>query len=190
MKNLFLICFLLISLCGFSQITVVKSEGSSVVTELGYGLKVNNGSTLKRDNFTINDASCPIQLNDISVETIYSDRKYNYKPIGNFTINEPIVAYEIHHLIYDVFGEYMKTLSNTEVADLESNHKFPSGSSWYATENNVRLYLICVSYVANVRTKTNQIWHFNYPAIKEQLQKVKIDFEEDYIPKNESESSK
>jgi hypothetical protein len=190
MKKMLLICLPLLSLVAHSQITVVKSEGNSVVTELGYGIKVNDGSTLKRERYTINDVNCPIQLHDIGVETIYSDRSYSFKPSGKFSITEPIVAYEIHHLIYNVFGEYIKTLSNQEVKDIDNDRELRKLSSWYASENNVREYFICVSYVANVRTKTNKLWHFNYLAIKEQLQKVKIDFEEDYIPKNEREESK
>lgn len=190
MKKLFIsICLLYCStLC--AQISVVTTDGSSVVTDLGYGIKVNKGSTLLRQSVTLNDAEAPIQLNKVSIETSYADHGYLFKPKGDFTVKEPIVAYEIHHVIYNVFGEHMKTLSNTQISDIEGLQVISPSSSWNASENNVREYFICISYVANARTKSGQIWHYNFPAIKEQLNKLKITFEEAYLPKKDSEKEK
>lgn len=174
----------------YAQITLSNKEGSSVVTKLSMGIKVNEGSTLKRQQITINDGSCPIQLNDIGVETSYSSSSYSFKPVGNFTAKEPIVAYEVHHVIYDVFGEHMKTLSNTEITDIEGQKDFSKWSSWYASENNVSHYYICVSYVANVRTKSGSLWRYKYKNIKEQLSKLEIAFEEGYAPKKDVDKVK
>ncbi|HMH33415.1 MAG TPA: hypothetical protein VK543_10315 [Puia sp.] len=174
----------------FSQVSVTKKDGSSVVTKLGMGIKVNEGSSLFRQQITINDANCPLQLSDIGVETSYSSSTYSFKPTGNFTAKEPIVAFEVVHLIYNVFGEHMKTLSNTEITDIDGKKDFSKWSSWYASENNVSEYFICVSYVANVRTKSGTLWHYNFKALKEQLSKLEIAFEEGYLPKKDSEKEK
>ena len=186
---LFTFCFFY-SFYSFSQLTVSKKDGSSVVTRLGMGIKVNEGSTLNRVQTTINDASCPIQLTDIGIETLYSSSSYSFKPIGNFTTKEPIVAYEVVHLLYNVFGEHMKTLSNTEITDIDGQKDFSKYSSWYASENNVSEYLICVSYVSNVRTKSGKLWHYNFKALKDQLNKLEITFEEGYLPKKDIEKAK
>jgi hypothetical protein len=175
------------SIISFSQLTVNRKEGSSVVTKLAMGLKVNDGSTLKREHITINDASCPIQMTDIGIETSYAASKYEFTPTGGFTTKEPIVAYEVVHLIYNVFGEHMKSLSNTAVADIDGQSFFSKYSSWYASENNVSEYLICVSYVSNVRTKGGKIWHYNFKALKEQLNQLEFAFEEGFTPKKDAE---
>jgi hypothetical protein len=187
--TIFALC-LFYSIVSFSQLTVSKKEGSSVVTKLGMGIKVNDGSSLKREQTTINDASCPIQLSDIGVETSYSSSSYSFKPTGSLTTKEPIVAYEVTNLIYNVFGEHMKTLSNTEITDIDGQKEFSKYSSWYASENNVSEYLICVSYVSNVRTKSGKIWHYNFKVLKDQLNKLEISFEEGYLPKKDNEKEK
>ena len=191
MKQLLvLIAFQILSFTGFCQLTLTKTDGGSVVTKLEGSLKVNDGSSLRRDYITINDPTCPLQLNTIGVETSYRDPGYVFKPSGTFQVTEPIVAYEVHHVLYDVFGEHMKTLSNQEVIDVEGKGTFSVYSTWYASEDNVEGYLICVSYVANVRTKSGKIWRYSYRDIKGQLDKLKIVFEEGYAPKKNSDKEK
>jgi hypothetical protein len=60
----------------------------------------------------------------------------------------------------------------------------------YASENNVSEYFTCVSYVANVKTKSGKLWRYNYKALKEQLDKLEIAFEEGYSPKKHNDSDK
>ncbi len=175
---------------GFTQLTVTKSDGGTVITKLSMGIKVNEGSSLKREFITINATGCPMQLGDIGVTTIYNDPGYRYKPTGNFGTTEAIVAYEVHHVLYNVFGEHMTTLSNEEITDIEGRKEFGRYSSWYASENDISEYLVCVSYVANVRTKTGVIWRYSYKDIKAQLDKLKITFEEGYTPKKDKDKEK
>lgn len=194
MKKSILLFFIsvIIAIPTFSQITVKKNEGSSVVTKLTSSIKVNNGSSLLREKIVINDAVCPIQINDVGILSLYSSTRsgYTFNPEGNFITKEPIVAFEIYHVLYDVFGEHMKTLSNTEVSDIEGQFTLTNSSSWYASENDVKMYFTCVSYVANIRTKSGSLWHYNYKAIKDQLDILKISFEEGYIPKKDSDKEK
>lgn len=187
MKKLFVILFAIVSTNTFAQISVTKAQGSSIITVLGYGIKLNDGSSLNREKITLNDASCPIQLNDVEILTSYSERSYNFKQNGSISINEPIVAYEIHYMLYDVFGEHLKTLSATKIIDLEGMQELPKTSSWYASETNTSQYYRCVAYVANVRTKAGKLWKYNYPSIKEKLNELEIAFEETYLPKNDPE---
>ena len=191
MKQIILFAILLFSsICSFSQLTVAKKEGSSVVTKLGMGIKVNDGSSLKREYITVNDPNCPVQLNDVGIETSYGSSGYSFKPIGNLTTKEPIVAYEVVHIIYNVFGEHMRSLSNTAITDIDGQKDFSRNSSWYASESNVSEYLICVSYVSNVRTKSGTLWHYNFKALKDQLYKLEITFDEGYVPKKDDEKEK
>jgi hypothetical protein len=190
MKKIFLLFTLSpASYFAFAQLTVTNADGGSVVTKLGMGIKVNDGSSLTRQWIVINDASCPLQLNNVGIQTIYSAEEYRFKPDGNMTVKEPIVAYEIDHVLYDVFGEHIQTLANTTIVDLDRGDKdFDKYSSWYASENQIREYLICVSYVADVRTKNGSIWHYSYEALKDQLDKLKITFSKEYLPEKDKDN--
>ena len=184
MKNILsLLTLLLISIFSFSQIQSSKADGGTVLTKLGYGITVNEGSTLKRDWITLNDPTCPVQLNNVGINTNYDDSRYSFRPVGEISVSEPIVAYEIHHVLYNVFGEYMQTLSNQQVKDISGTLSFGKYSSWYASENDVSEYFIVVSYVSNVRTKNGVIWKYKPKEIKEELNKTKINYEEGFVPK-------
>ena len=190
-KLFFLSLFILIINYTFGQIKINIVNGESVITKLGLGVKVNDGSSLSRDWIIINDESCPIQLNDdVGIETSYPSESYRFKAIGSVTAKEPIVAYEILHVLYNVFGEHIETLSNTEVIDIKDKKDFYKYASWYATENEISEYLICVSYVANVRTQTGSIWRYSYQSVKEKLDELKISFEKEYLPVKYKEKEK
>lgn len=186
MKKLLILCFyLLLASMAHAQITTSKVGGGSVVTKLGMGVSVNKNSTLSREWIILNNEKCPLQLDNVGINTSYLSSSYYFSPTGSIKVKEPIFAYEIHHVLYDVFGGHIKTLSNTDVSDLENTIELKQTASWYATENNVREYLLCVSYVATVRTKSGIVWHYNSDEIKQELNKIQIAYEEGYKPSNE-----
>lgn len=170
-------------LSGFSQITADKSDGGTVETKITGNNKLNKNSTLKREKTTINDASCPIKLYNIGVGTVYSIGQscYYYYPYGTFKTKEPIVAFETNHVLYDVFGNYMYTLSKAVVLDIETSYIFNNEEKWNAQENEVKTYYSCVSYVTHVRTKNDVIWHCNDKEIKKMLDTMYAPFDEDFI---------
>lgn len=173
-----------------SQLTVTKKDGGSVVLKLGFGIKVNDGSSLNREWININDASCPIQISEVGINTVFAGSSYSFKSTGLLNVKEDVTAFELVHVLYDVFGEHFKTLSQTEVVDINSSFDISKKGTWYATENNVSDYLICVSYVANVRKKDGSVWRYNYNGIKEQLNTLKIAFEESYQPQKDKGNDK
>jgi hypothetical protein len=184
-KNSSLLLAFLISITSNSQIQSLKTDGGSVITKLGYGISVNEGSNLKREWITLNDPKCPVQLKNVGINTFYTDSRYGFKSVGEVSVSEPITAYELHHILYNVFGEYIKTLSNQEVLDISESKSISKLSSWYASENEVSEFLFVVTYVANVRTLTGTIWKYNSQEIKAELNKIKINYEEGFSPKQE-----
>jgi hypothetical protein len=186
MKNFFIIIFCsILNITVFAQLTTLKVDGGTVVTKLGMGISVNTGSTLNRDWIIINDAKCPLQLDKVGINTIYGSSRYYFKPTGNIIPSEHIVAYDIYHILYDVFGKHMKSLSNLDVSELTAPTELGKSGSWYASENDVKEYFLCVSYVANVRTKEGVIWRYNPEDIKEVLSKIQIAYEDGYSPSND-----
>jgi hypothetical protein len=180
-RLLLLLFVTILSSTTFGQLNVVKENGGSVVTKLGMGVRVNDGSTLQRDFYTINSAECPLQLQGAGIKLNYSTR-FTFAPVGKVIPNEKITAYEVHHVLYNIFGEHMMTLSNIVVTDIAGPTDLNQYASWYARESSVAEYFICISYVANVRTANGAIWHYNFKAIQAELEKLKLKFEEADLP--------
>jgi hypothetical protein len=55
------------------------SDGGSVVTDLGYNIKVNKNSSLHRSWVVLNDPGCPVQLNGAGIATAFGNREYSYR---------------------------------------------------------------------------------------------------------------
>ena len=138
-----------------STLQITESDGGSVVTKLGYGIKVNDGSTLQRHWYVLNDPSAPAQLTNAGINTVYRESSiggdYKYVPVGNITALKPISAYEVRFLLFDVFGDHMETLSGTTLVDLTGDRSIAKDGTWRAWENQVSEMLTVIAFVARVR---------------------------------------
>lgn len=163
-------------------IEVVDLDGGSVVTNLSYGIAVNKGSKLRRRWFVLNDSGCPVKLKDVGINTIYtaggsySAGGYSYEAAGTLQASQPIQAVEVRHLLFDLWGERMSTLSNDVVKELEAGValELKGEGTWYASENDVAELLSVVSYIAHVRTAEGRIWRYDPRRVLDQVQKVRL----------------
>ena len=175
--NLLFIMVILSTVIVYSQkIKVTDYDGGSVVTELGYGIKVNAQSTLMRSWVVFNDSGCPIQLGRSGIKTIYGDREYNFIPEGSISSNEKVAALDIRFLLYDIFGDHIKTIICTYVADIQTGVtiELKNIGGWRALENEISGLLTVVCFVAQVRTSTGIVWKFNTKLIDAELSKIKL----------------
>lgn len=156
---------------------VTELNGGTVVTDLGYGIQVNKGSSLQRRWFTVNDPSCPMQLSGTGIATTYHSStvsgEYQYQSVGTATIAEAITAFEVRFLLFDVWGEHMRTLSDTDVADHVGEVPL-KGSSWHAWENEVTEVQTVVSFVARVKKQDGTVWDYDPASFLQQLEKIKV----------------
>ena len=172
-----------------SQISISKSQGGPMEIER-FGSYINKGSTLIREYITLNDETCPLRISpDVGVEPGFlTKNKLWFTASGNIFPQKPIAAYEIHHILYDVFGQHIKSLSNVEITDLETpkslekDEFFERHISWQAFEHEASEYFYCISYVANVRTMEGEIWEFNLSKIMLEMDIIQFPYEEDYLP--------
>jgi hypothetical protein len=157
-------------------ITASVSDGGSVVTDLGYNIKVNKGSTLRRLWVVLNDGSCPVQLDGAGINTAYAEREYRYSPTGRAKTSVAISALEVRYLLYDVFGRHMKTLSGTQVTDFAARSEVALSEmgTWRAWENEVSELLTIVAFVAQVRTGDGKIWRYNDKAVGAELDRIQL----------------
>jgi hypothetical protein len=156
-------------------IQATNLDGGTVVTELGFNIKVNEKSALRRTWTVLNDPSCPIQLSDAGIKTLYRDH-YIFNATGSAKTSKPVQAFEIRYLLYDVFGEHLRTLSSTEVTDLPADFSFQLGKSgtWRAWETDVSQLLTVVAFVAQFRGEDGKIWRYNQKAIGDELGRIQL----------------
>ena len=168
-----------------------RFDGSSMQTELGYGIKVNKRSELYREWFVLKDLQSPATLDGpvgISVSYKSGDRysgEYRYSFKWKVTTKEPVTAVELRVHVMDVFGRLLKTLSATEVENFSGTKEF-EGVWRIWSENEASEAFASVAYIAQVRTANGRVYEVDRPAVFEQVRKVaKKITEADLEPKRE-----
>jgi hypothetical protein len=185
MKAFWLVAVLALNACAQSgtlnsdrKLTIQANDGGSAVTELGYGIAVNKGSSLHRRWYVINDASCPVDLGAVGIKPIYKSREYggsySFTPVGNLTPKVALSAVEVNFAQFDVWGNPERTLAANEIRDLQAGQSFKIEGGWYATENDVSEQLTSVVFVRNAMTADGKIWRADLDKIATLLQTVAL----------------
>ena len=144
---------------------VIRATGGGIQTPLGYGIVLNEASTLKREWIVINIPQVPATLHGpTGVKTVYetgdkySRGEYQYQAEFEFTAKEELVAVEIRFLVFDVWGEQNTPLSATYVEDIEKGVTVSKTAKWRLySENDASEHYASIGYVARARTKSGEI---------------------------------
>ncbi len=118
--------------------SVSRSSGGSVQTDLGHEIKVNKESSLMREWITVHDQVLPVDLvGTVGVRTIYDSESsgYRYRALFSLQASEPLAAVEVRFLVFDIWGEHVRTLSMTEIADIGAGEKKLEGVWRILSEN-------------------------------------------------------
>lgn len=171
--------FLMIAIISLSSQNVTTSSGGSIKTELGYGIVVNEKSSLNREWITIHDSNLPIDIVDtVGIKTIYkssssySSGGYRYKTEYEIICREPIAAFEIRFLTFNIWGERVKNLSATVIEDIQPDVKKSYEGIWtLSSENDAEEFFASIAYIAQVRTINGRIYKANPSFVVEQARK-------------------
>ena len=158
-----------------NEIVISREDGGSNITDLGYDIKVNPKSKLRREWIVLNDPLSPIEIKKkTGIDTNYSRRRYNFISDGGIIAKDNLTAYKLVFVLFDVFGKRMNSLAKTEIRDIGKggSDNFSRDSSWYATENNVRNFLVSVVFVLSVRRREGGVWQANLKKIQGTLDKI------------------
>lgn len=171
-----------------ASIQMDRYVGKSMKTDLGYNIVLNPASSLSREWFVVNDISSPVKIIDIDgIKVNYesSGSKYQYKMVVGVEAKEPISALELRVHVFDVFGKLIKTLSATEVGDLDGKGTyFETWRIW--SENEASAVFASVAYIAQVRTASGVVYEIDNTTVADQVRKVfKRLNEADMEPKKE-----
>jgi hypothetical protein len=165
-----------------STATTTVTDGGSVVTDLGMSIRVNDGSTMRRSFADINDSEAPLQITDVGVASNYTGSGYDFSSTGVVRAKPAIAAFELRFVLFDMFGNRIKTLSGTHIVDVAADAFVALATavrgrrvfSWYASENDVSELFTVVAFVANVRTADGKIWRYNERTITDELARLNL----------------
>jgi hypothetical protein len=138
------------------------------------GVKINEGSTLTRESILFNDPASPILINSHSTKVVYKDRGFRFSGTTEIQLKSEVVAVQVRTILYDVFGQHMKNLANTQPKDLSPGSSTISGE-WRALDNDITELLTTVTYVARVRLADGTQWVFDAKNLELALSSLKLE---------------
>jgi hypothetical protein len=144
-------------------VTVTRDSGGSIKTPLSIGIAVNDKSSMQREFIAIHDASLPVDLvGTPGVRTVYASEgrtgSYKYNASVNIKPTEALTAIEYRFILFDIWGNHVKSLSATEVEDLPAAQTKGFTPAWNVySENEVSQHYASIAYVARVRTAAGKV---------------------------------
>jgi hypothetical protein len=163
-------------------VTNLRSDGGPVVTNLGYGIKVNSGSSLHREWLTFTDSLLPARFVDsVGVRTVFESGGYSgdykYSAVVPIHTSAPLSAVEVRFVLFDLWGDFVKTLSMTEVQDIPADTTITFSAKWALySENEASEHYASLAYIARVRSRDGKIFEARQEPIVAEAQKFSKKF--------------
>ena len=147
--------------------------------------QANINSTLKKKWVVVNDPNLPAQISNYAgIDTIYDSfptPHWLYVATYEIVVTEPIVAFEVRIIPFDIWGESETLLSTTEIHDLwlgngELNQFYFDGAWSILREGTATKHYASVAYIAQVKLQSGEILRADTGAILERARNFKEDF--------------
>jgi hypothetical protein len=167
---------------GKKDVTVTRAAGGSIQTKLSANIVVNKESTLTREWLALHDASMPAELvGTPGVTTVYvPDRvrgEYQYQAAAPVQAKEDLSAVEIRFLVFDVWGQHVRTLLAEEVADIPAGSTKDLSPEWRLfSENECSKHYASIGYISRVRTKDGRVVEADPAPVVREAQKFSKKF--------------
>lgn len=145
-----------------TTLQVREEDGGSVAVRTASGF-MNQDSSLKRRWVVIDDLNSPAALDHAGVYSRF-DEKENMqylKPAGVVSPREAISAIEVRYVLFDVWGQHLRTASLTRLVDSSTHLDLRTGINWPALDSEVSQLVTTVAFVARVRTSEGDVWTFD-----------------------------
>ena len=162
---------------------------------LGYGVMLNEHTSLQREWIAAHDSTAPVDLvGTPGIATAYrSGGSYSYggyeaRTSYSLRVRDSVVAVEIRFVGFDVWGNPLRTFTATHVEDLQPGLSRPFNDSWSLTsyDTDVSELYGTIAYVARARRRNGSTWEANSAPILEEARQFSIRFTaEDLLPANE-----
>jgi hypothetical protein len=140
-------------------------DGGGIRTNLGYGIVLNDKSALSREWVVADDTIMPLRfVKPVGIRTIYdpggryTSGSYYYTADIELQATEPLSAFEVRFVLFDVWGEFVRTLSATEIEEITAASSVTYKPRWNLfSENEASEYYASIAYIARVRTASGKV---------------------------------
>ncbi len=158
---------------GDTGLQVHEEDGGSVLVRTANG-SLNQGSSLKRRWLAIDDLSSPARLTRIGLFARFDEKEQMQflAPFGTVSPAQMITAVEVRYLLFDVWGQRLRTLTLTRLADSSTNVDLRESTAWPAPESEVAQLVTVVAFAARVRTAQGQVWTYDPEKMLQEIQSL------------------
>jgi len=172
-----IVCVTMLALTAFAdELDVQRSSDGTFSFKIGT-VVLNEGSSLEREAVILNDPTCPIQINSASISLSYSreDRNFLYKGTSQIESLKSVQALELRHVLFDVFGQHLKNLSNFKVQDFEAGNSELSGEWRVYPEGDIGKFLSSVTFIVRVRLEDGTQWVADFEKLGTSLSSLELE---------------
>lgn len=176
MKQFFIVALgVALSLASPAYCETIRLQDGSMAFDIGYGMKVNENSTLQREILIIQDERLPAKLTNFRVRTAIPDRNWEYLINYDVEVTSDISAIEVRFIPFSIWGEKDVTLSSTNVADIKVGQWSEKGS-WRLDENDAVQHYAMIGFVAQVKLSSGEIIKINPELVVKEAKTFSNDF--------------
>lgn len=152
------------------NLEVNQYDGGSVALRTTSGF-LNQDSSLKRTWYVIDDTNSPVRLDRAGIIPHLDEKQkiQYFVPIGTVFPRQAISAVEVRYVLFNVWGERLRTLSLTRLADSSTHTDLRTGSDWPALELEASQLVNVVTFVARVRMADGQVWAYNAQPMADRI---------------------
>lgn len=175
MKTLFAACVIAVGLMQAARAETIQLDGRPMSFDIGYGIKVNEGSSLMRQAVIVQDKRLPVRLTEFSVSTTLKDRNWQYNIGYQFELDVDAVAVEVRFVPFDIWGEKNTSLSTTVIKDF-APAVIRQSAAWRLSETDAVHHFAMIGYVAQVKLASGEILRANPDQVVEVAQQFSGDF--------------
>jgi len=138
---------------------VARAVADPMTTDLGFGIKLNPFSTLRRQWIVVNDPALPVTFKEpCGLRVSYQDRNYRFSSFCDMQTSQPISAFELRVVPITIFGERLTTLTATDIRDFAPGANLRLTSQWNLwRENDAEEFYASVAFIAAVRLADGRI---------------------------------
>ena len=135
---------------------------------------VNERSTLTKKNYILNDAKCPVSIEELNVTPV-EGKEWQMAMDGQLLARKAVTAIDVRVALFDLFGNHMATKQRLLIEDVaaESNALI-FGPSWSTSEKEVKVLLSTFAFVAQVRLADGSVWKYDPLEVARALDKLKL----------------
>lgn len=165
-----------LAFAGALQAQVMRGVGEPMKFDIGYGIEVNEDSTLSREWVIVNDPRLPVSLTSFVAKTRYEDRNWIYDVDYSIDAAEEIQAIEVRFLPFDIWGGSSRSLSATDIQDVAVGTSSFNAQWRLRSETAATQHYAMLGYVAQVKLTSGAILRANTDAVVGEARRFSDDF--------------